>query len=43
MKKCVVFSLTSFGTAKNDCVMNTKEILNLLPLINKKLLGEASG
>ena len=35
MKKCVVFSLTSFGTLKYDCVIKAIEMLNFLPLINK--------
>ena len=35
MKECVVFSLTSFGTLKYDCVIKAIEMLNFLPLINK--------
>ena len=31
-KKCVEFSLTSFGTLKYDCVMKTIEMFNFLPL-----------
>ena len=34
MKECVVFSLTSFGTLKYDCVIKAIEMLNFLPLIN---------
>ena len=33
-KKCVEFSLTSFGTLKYDCVINAIEVFNFLPLIN---------
>ena len=38
IKKFVVFSLTSFGTQKYDCVMNNKETLNNLPLINSSFI-----
>ena len=34
IKKCVVFSLTSFGTLKHDCVIKAREIFHFLPLIN---------
>ena len=34
IKKWLVFSLTSFGTLKYDCVIKTREIFNFLPLIN---------
>ena len=34
VKKCVEFSLISFGTAKYYCVIKTREIFNFLPLIN---------
>ena len=34
MKESVVFSLTSFGTLKYDCVIKAIEMLNFLPLIN---------
>ena len=34
MKMCVVFSLTSFGNWKYECVMNFKEIFSFHPLIN---------
>ena len=34
MKKWVEFSLTSFGTLKYDCVINTIEMFSFLPLVN---------
>ena len=34
MKNCEAFSLTSFGTGKYDCVMNTREWFGFLPLTN---------
>ena len=34
IKKCVQFSLTSFGPLKYDCVVNTIEIFNFLPQMN---------
>lgn len=34
IKKCIVFSLTSSGIWKYDCVINTKEIIYFLLLIN---------
>ena len=37
MKKCVVFTLTSFGTGKYDCAINTKETNSFQPLINKSV------
>ena len=37
---CVVFSVTSFGIGKYDCVMNAKEIFNfLLPTNNSVTSG----
>ena len=39
IKKWVVFSLTSFGTLKYDCVIKTREIFNFLPLINSSVLN----
>ena len=38
IKKCVEFSLTSFGTVKYDCVIKTIEILSFLPLINNSAI-----
>lgn len=35
-----MFSLISFGTGKCVCVMNTKEMFSLLPLINNSLTTE---
>ena len=37
MKKCLEFSLTSFGTLKYDYVINTIEIFNFLALINNSV------
>ena len=37
IKKCVVFSLTSFGTLKYDCVIKAIEILSSLLLINSSV------
>ena len=34
-KKCIVFSLTSFGALKYDCVIKTRKMFNFLYLINK--------
>ena len=34
MKKWVELSLTSFGTLKYDCVIKTREMFDILPLIN---------
>ena len=34
IKKYVQFSLTSYGTLKNDRVIKTREIFNFLPVIN---------
>ena len=34
IKKCVVFSLTTFGTLKHDCVIKTRKKFNFFPLIN---------
>ena len=34
---CVVFSLTSFGILKYDCVIRIIEMLNFLPLINNSV------
>ena len=42
LKKWVVFSLTSFGTFKYDCVIKTREMFNFLPLINKSVTFEFS-
>ena len=36
-KRCVVLSLTSFGTLKYDCVKKTIEILRFQPLINNSV------
>ena len=36
IKKGVEFSLTSFGTLKDDCIMKTK-IFNSVPLINNSV------
>ena len=36
-KKCVEFSQTSFDTLSYDCVINTIEIFNFLPLINNSV------
>ena len=36
-KKCVGFSLTSFDTLKNDCVIKTIEMLIFLSLINSSV------
>ena len=35
IKKCVVFSRTSFSNLKYDFVIKTREIINFLPVINK--------
>ena len=37
IKKCVVFSLTSFDTLKYHCVIKTVEMFNFLPLINSSV------
>ena len=37
IKKWLVFSVTSFGTLKYDCVIKTKEIFNFLRLINNHI------
>ena len=42
IKKCVVFSLTSFGTLKYDCVIKTRQIFNFLPLMNNYVTIEFS-
>ena len=34
-KKYVVFNLTIFGTSQYDCVIETTEIFDFFPLINK--------
>ena len=41
-KKCVEFSLTSFGTLKHDCVIKTSEMLSFLPLIKSSVTIELS-
>ena len=35
IKKCLMFSLTSFGTLKYDSVIKTREIFNFQPQINE--------
>ena len=35
--ECVEISLTSFGTLKYDCVINSIEIFNFLPLTNNSV------
>ena len=40
MKKWVVFNVTFFGTLKNDCVINTREIFGFLPLTNNSFTIE---
>ena len=37
VKKCVEFSLTSFGTLKYDCVIKTIEMFNFIYLINNSV------
>ena len=37
MKKCVEFSLTSFGTLKYDCVIKIRKMFNFLSLINNSV------
>ena len=37
IKKCVEFSLTSFGTLKNTCVINTIEIFAFLALVDNSV------
>ena len=37
IKQCVKFSLISFGTAKYDCVIKTREMFSFLPLINNSV------
>ena len=37
MKKCVEFSLASYGTLKYDCVIKTIEVFNFLSLINNSV------
>ena len=37
VKKCVEFSLTSFGTLKYDCVIKTIEMFNFVSLINNSV------
>ena len=39
-KKCLVFTLTSFGTLKYDWVMKTKEMFSFLTLINNSVTFE---
>ena len=34
-EKCVVFSLTSFGTLKYDCTIKAREMFSFQHLINK--------
>ena len=34
MKKCVIFSLASFGTRMYDCVLSTIKIFSFQPLVN---------
>ena len=36
-KKYVKFSLTSFGTAKSDCVIKAVEMFSFLLLINRSV------
>ena len=38
IKKWVVLSLKSFGVLKYDCVIETREMFNFLPLTNNSLL-----
>ena len=37
MKKCVEFSLASFGNLKYDCVIKTRKMFNFLSLINSSV------
>ena len=37
IKKCVGFSVTSFGFLNYDCAINTIEIFNVPPLINNSV------
>ena len=37
IKKCLEFSLTSFGTLKYDCVIKIIEMFNFLSLINNSV------
>ena len=37
VRKCVEFSLTSFGTLKYDCVIKTIEMFNFISLINNSV------
>ena len=37
IKMWVEFNLTSFGTLEHDCVTKTREMFNLLPLINNSV------
>ena len=37
MKKCVQFSLKSFGTAKYDCAMKTVDVFSFLLLTNSSI------
>ena len=42
MKKCVVFSLTTFGTLEYDCVIKIREMFNFQPLIKNSVTIEFS-
>ena len=42
IKKCVEFSLTSFGTLKYDSVIKTIGMFNFLPLINHSVAAGLS-
>ena len=42
IKNWEVFSLTSFGTFKYDCLIKTREMFNFLPLINNSVTIEFS-
>ena len=41
-KKCIEFSLTSFGILKYDCEVKTSEMLSFLPVINSSVTIELS-
>ena len=41
-KKCIVFSLTCFGNSQYECVINTREMLSFIALINYSIIAELS-
>ena len=41
-KKCVQFSLTSFGTLKYDCVIKSSEMFGFLPPVRSSVTSHIS-